>query len=127
MIGDKLVKQQYVSEAKARHKKASNKGPNSLADFYLKDAEADNDAKGRDLVQKTLARSKDPMERFFLTLTLSEYHLLFNDLEAARSAVASAGDMAKSEKNPEARKQMQGNIALMNSVIACVQALTGGR
>lgn len=103
LMNDKLVKYQYISQAKTK-KEQAKKSTNNLADYYLMDEKQDNDAEGKELLINGIKNAKKSMEKFIMNLTLSEYHLLENDtakaatvLEVAKKIMMSADD-AKNQK-----------------------------
>jgi hypothetical protein len=85
-------------------KRAAQKSINDLADYYLLDADSDNDAKGKAMLIDGIKNEKDDLERFMMNLTLSEYYLLENNPREARKALDEAkgiaGSMSDAGKRP---------------------------
>jgi hypothetical protein len=106
LANDKLVKYQYVTNAKTKKAKAA-KSVNNLADFFLLDAKTNNDASGKKLLLNGIKKSKVPLERFIMHLTLSEYYLLENNTGKARKELDIARKMIQSEKNSRTKQSMK--------------------
>jgi len=102
LVDTKLVKYQYVTEAKSKKEKAAN----NLADFYLLDEEKNNDASGKALLIKEINETKVSLERFLMHLTLSEYYLLENNTGKAREALDTARKMIKTERDKNTKRTM---------------------
>lgn len=95
LVRDKLVKYQLVENAEEK-KRAAQKSVNDLADYYLLDADSDNDSKGKALLIDGIKNEKNDLERFMMNLTLSEYYLLENNPHEARKALDEAKGIADS-------------------------------
>jgi hypothetical protein len=105
IIGDKLVKYQYVHKPK-KNSELKKMTVNSLADYYLLDSKADNDGKGKQLLKDEIKRSNKPSDKAVLYMTLSEYYLIEGDIKGARDCLASS----RKSMDAVGNKKKRGNL-----------------
>ncbi len=103
LIGDKLVKYQRIKQSKTPAQLAAL-SPNSRADYYLLDDKADNDQTGKQLLISALAKPAEQSEQVLMNLTLSQYHLLDNNLKGAEARIDKARDILRKMTRKERHK-----------------------
>lgn len=103
LIGDKLVKYQRLKEPKTAEQLAAMSA-NARADYYLLDEKTDNDQAGKQLLLNALDKPANQGEQVILNLTLSQYHLLDDNLKGANARLDQARDILREMSHTERRK-----------------------
>ncbi len=124
LVGDKLVKYQRIQEPKSEAE--LGKMPvNERADYYLLDADPGNDALGKDLLVKEIAKEKNAPDLAFLCMTLSEYHLLDGDVKSARQSLDKARTIIKSLKDEKRRASLSNVLQYADDLYHYYMKYTG--
>jgi hypothetical protein len=123
-IGNKLVKNKYIHEPKneTELKKLSK---NSLADYYLLDEDAGNDALGKNLLTKEIEKSGEEPERALLYMTLSEYHLLSGKADSAKQCLDNARVIIGSLKDEKSKLSLSNILLYANDLFKYYKAIAG--
>lgn len=103
LVGDKLVKYQRLKEPRTAAQLAAMSA-NARADYYLLDDSADNDQAGKQLLLNALDKPANPGEQALMNLTLSQYHLLDDNLKGAEARLDRARDILREMPRAERRK-----------------------
>jgi hypothetical protein len=92
---------------------------NDRADVYLMDGDPENDREGKDLIVREVAKTKKPVERVLLHMTLSEYCLLSGNTVASRECLSKARKELSTFKDGAARRNLEKVLGYAEIVHKC--------
>lgn len=105
MVGDKLVRYPYIMEPSSKEDLAKLT-PVQLSNQYLYDDSFDNDEVGFKMLDKELAKEKDPLTRVYLLTTKAEYQLMYGNYEDARATLEEAEKIVNAQRSGETKDKM---------------------
>jgi hypothetical protein len=126
LIKDKLVKYQYITNAREKLEHA-RQSTNNMADFYLLNEKRDDDASGKRLLIAGLGKNPGNMDRFIMQLTLMEYYLLENNTREAKASLDAAGKILATERDKNMRLNMKNILPYGEDVYSCFMSYKHSR
>jgi hypothetical protein len=103
LVGDKLVKYQIMKQSRSENEIAAMP-VNTRAEYYLLDASAENDSKGKQLLINALSMPAEQSEQVAMNITLMQYHLLDGNLKGAEARLNKARDVLREMPRKERKK-----------------------
>lgn len=115
MVGDKLVNFAYIDEPTTKEQLAKMDTV-QLSNEYLYDEKFDNDEKGFKMLKKAIPAEKNALNKLYMQITLAEYHMMFNDYDAAKATLQEAEKTIEAETDKDTQDRMRYNWRITKNI-----------